>query len=329
MQTPLVSIIVPVYNVEKYIERCFNSVEAQTYKNLECIFVDDCSPDNSRDIIDYLCKDSYKFIIVSHKENLGLSAARNTGIRRASGKYIFFLDSDDAITPNCIENLVATLRIYHNSEIIQGNVRQIPEIHNDWYDISNAQFPENCEDALNIKKMFFSFPRIPVNAWGKLIFKEFITKNNLFFMENIVNEDEEWSFRAAKYITNISFTKEICYLHFINADSIMQAGDLSGRIESRLMIFDNMLKNLDEDILVLQIKFVDSLMQTLLCDIKSDARYDRFKGRYDKIYAEIKLLKRQYPLSRVPNKLFVRMKIKQILGSSISRLIIKIIHKTR
>ena len=106
-----ISIIVPVYNVEQYIKECFDSIAAQTYKgDIECIFVDDCGQDDSVAILEKLIAEYHgpmQFSIVHHEHNKGLSGARNTGIRKASGDYLYFLDSDDSITSDCIEKLTA------------------------------------------------------------------------------------------------------------------------------------------------------------------------------------------------------------------------------
>ena len=106
-----ISIIVPVYNVEQYVNECFDSIAAQTYKGeIECIFVDDCGQDDSVAILEKLITDYHgaiKFYIVHHEHNKGLSGARNTGIRHAQGDYLYFIDSDDSIKSDCIEKLVA------------------------------------------------------------------------------------------------------------------------------------------------------------------------------------------------------------------------------
>ena len=109
-----ISVIIPVYNVAPYIAACLQSVMRQTTQAaLECILVDDCGPDNSMEVVSETLK-SYKgpvdFKIVRHTQNRGLSAARNTGLAAATGDYIYFLDSDDEITPDCIERLSAPLQ---------------------------------------------------------------------------------------------------------------------------------------------------------------------------------------------------------------------------
>ena len=107
-----VSIIVPIYNVEKYLERCVNSIVRQTYNNLDIILVDDGSPDNSGTMCDNFKKFD-KRITVIHKENGGLSSARLVGVNHASGKYISFVDSDDYIEPDMIAELVHSIEQHH------------------------------------------------------------------------------------------------------------------------------------------------------------------------------------------------------------------------
>ena len=113
-----VSIIIPVYNVSKYIERCLKSALDQTWKDLEIILVDDCTPDDSMDIARSVLETSSRsnmVTILKHEKNRGLSAARNTGIRQAKGDYLYFLDSDDYLPVNSIE-LLADAAIRHNVE---------------------------------------------------------------------------------------------------------------------------------------------------------------------------------------------------------------------
>lgn len=121
----LISIIVPVYKVEKYLERCVQSLQRQTYKNLEIILVDDGSPDNSGILCDQLAAKDQR-IRVLHKSNGGLSDARNAGMDLAAGQYIAFIDSDDWYDPTMIETL-HTLCLSHNAEISECSFRSIWE----------------------------------------------------------------------------------------------------------------------------------------------------------------------------------------------------------
>ena len=121
-----VSIIIPIYNVEKYVAECLNSVISQTYDHskIECIIVNDCTTDDSMDIVYEIIKKydgGMSFIICRHEHNEGVSAARNTGIEVAKGNYIFFIDSDDYIYPNSLELLLNASKIYGYSDMVVGN----------------------------------------------------------------------------------------------------------------------------------------------------------------------------------------------------------------
>ena len=142
-----VSIIIPIYNVSQYIKRCIDSVISQTYQNIECILVDDYSPDNSIHLAEEIIN-SYKgaidFRIIHHTQNEGLSSARNSGTNVATGDYLYYLDSDDEITPGCIEKLLALVEKYPNVEMVQGNMQTIPSPNkqSDWRNILYKRFPE-------------------------------------------------------------------------------------------------------------------------------------------------------------------------------------------
>ena len=246
-----VSIVVPVYDVEAYIESCFNSIAAQSYHDIECIFVDDASPDNSYDILKRLISDykgEIKFKFCRHKVNRGLSAARNTGTLAASGDYVYYVDSDDEIVEDCLSFLVELVKKYPGVDMVQGNTKTIPEPtrEDDWRNIIFKGYPEYNNDNKWIKKYCFDSPRIPVNAWNKLIRKEFIFDNNLFFMEGVIHEDEHWMFFVAKKIRSIAFTTKYCYVHYIVPGSIMQSGSDYKSVASMLIILGHLLRSVDD-----------------------------------------------------------------------------------
>lgn len=125
---PLVSILVPIYGVEKYIEKCARSLFEQTYENLEYIYVNDCSPDNSVQILNEVLNDypnrSRYVRIINQDKNSGVSAARNTSLDIASGKYLLFVDSDDYIDVDVVEKLVGVAES-NNSDIVAYDMRYI------------------------------------------------------------------------------------------------------------------------------------------------------------------------------------------------------------
>jgi glycosyltransferase involved in cell wall biosynthesis len=247
----LVSIVVPVYNVEPYIERCFESIARQKYKKIECIFVDDASPDNCYEILKrriYQYNGDIEFKICRHSMNKGLSAARNTGTLVSSGEYIYYVDSDDEIAEYCIECLVDLAKKYSGVDIVQGNTKTIPEPtpERDWRNIIFKDYPEYCDDNYWIKKHCFDSPRIPVNAWNKLVRKQFLLDYNLFFKEGVIHEDEHWMFFVSKKMKSIAFTVEYCYVHYIVPGSIMRSGSYYKSVESILAILEDFLKNVDD-----------------------------------------------------------------------------------
>lgn len=217
---PIVSIIVPVYNVEAFIVECLQSVMRQTYKGkIECILVDDCGSDNSiafaeRLIADY--KGSISFRIVHHKHNRGLSAARNTGTDEATGDYIYYLDSDDYISDDCIEVLTKPLATY-NYDIVLGNL----EMFGNPRDIT---FLPQKEGAIigneAIFTQFYSPRMIYVMAWNKLVKASLFRQHDLTFLEGQLHEDELWTYKCCCVIQSLYVSKHTTYYYRIRTGSI-------------------------------------------------------------------------------------------------------------
>ena len=224
MFAPLVSIIIPIYKVEQYLRRCLDSIISQTYSNLEIILVDDGSPDRCSQICDeYAEKD--KRITVVHKENGGLSDARNAGLDICKGDYIYFVDSDDELPLNSIYSLIAKLKEYPDAEIIIGDIKSVPF---DPINYSSRNF--NTVNYINnniwIRKNFFRFfNRIPVNAVCKLISKEFIKKNHLYFKKGLIHEDELWMFYVVKKLRILVFAHTTAYIRHVTPNSITTSTD--------------------------------------------------------------------------------------------------------
>lgn len=265
-----VSIIVPFYNVEQYIRRCFVSVVRQSYKNIECIFIDDGSPDNCYSILKKLIEKysgPIEFIIIKHEKNMGLSVARNTGTLAASGEYIYYLDSDDEIMENCFHDLVELAVKYPGVDIVQGNTRTIPFQANDWRDIRQKNFPEFVEDTNWIKFHCFTKPKIPVNAWNKLINKKFVLENNLYFLKDIIHEDEHWIFFVSRRLKKICFTRAITYVHYINSDSIIQSTSNYKKIFSFYKIIEDLIGRDNSQLSLLERKYILKILKNNILKI--------------------------------------------------------------
>lgn len=242
-----VSIIIPVYNVSDYVERCLNSVMAQTYTDLECIIVDDCTPDDSVEKCERLIakyNGPIEFKILHHEYNRGLSAARNTGTDAATGKFIYYLDSDDEITPDCFSLLAAQIELHPAVELVQGGVKSIP--YDPWFDLSYYQHPGFIDSNDWIRYNFFkSGEELPVMAWNKLIRKDFIETNHLSFKEGIIHEDELWTLQLVKKLSRIAIIKQATYLYYRTDNSIMSTTNKNRSARNWMYITKCALREVD------------------------------------------------------------------------------------
>ena len=254
-----ISIIVPVYNVEPYIRECFSSIAAQTYKGgMECIFVDDCGQDRSVEIIEELMADyhgSISFSIIHHEHNKGLSGARNTGIRHAIGDYLYFLDSDDTITPDCIEELAALAEKYPEVEVVQGSAKA----NTDWLQLKHSQVPEYSENFKWIRRTLLKRYVIPMTAWNKLVRRDFVLKHQLYFVEGMIHEDEIWNFMLAKYVHHIAFCFESTYNYRENESGIMS--QVKANPKRYLPIVDYMSRHTSTPCLASELECMKNLLE--------------------------------------------------------------------
>ena len=247
---PKVSIIIPVYNVSEYIEHSIRSVIAQTFTDIECIIVDDGCTDDSITKCEQWIREyegPIKFIILHHEQNRGVSAARNTGIRQATGKWLFFLDSDDEITPHCIETLLKVGEEDEATEMVHGSTQP-----NQWekvlYDPRCSQIPSSMKDSETIKYYFFHKQKMRIGPSNKLLRRSFIMKYQLFFKEGIIFEDLLWTYYLFNYASQIRVSTEITYIYYIRPGSICTGTDLQTRAKYKGIVLYEVLSNLPQGI---------------------------------------------------------------------------------
>lgn len=206
------SIIIPVYNVEKYVEKCIRSCENQNIPkdDYEVIVVNDGSPDGSLTIVERVAKE-YPNIKVISQENGGLSAARNTGMQHADGEYYMFVDSDDWIEENCLGKLIKKIKDENPdalaicaANIINGE----PKRRQSYLD----ETPMTGQDVLLMGISLCA----PFSIWKS----SFLKNNNLYFYKGIFHEDTEFSPRAYYLANKVSFTNDIIYFVYQNPTSI-------------------------------------------------------------------------------------------------------------
>lgn len=219
---PLVTIIIPIFKVEKFVVRCLQSVVNQLYSNIECILVNDASPDASIEMAqEFISKyPDFDFKIINQPFNQGLSMARNAGMDAASGKYIYFLDSDDEITDYAIQNLVQ-LAEETGAEMVLGQSVCINE-EEGW---TRNYFPIDAEkDILESNQEIvwnFAKGKYPVMACDKLIKRDFLMKNKLYFVKDLFSQDVLWSFQSMLKLEKIAFLREDTYLYYFHSASII------------------------------------------------------------------------------------------------------------
>lgn len=212
---PLVSIIVPVFKVEEYLDRCIKSLYLQTYCNLEIILVDDGSPDNCPQICDEWNKRD-KRIKVIHKPNGGLSDARNIGLENATGDYIGFVDSDDYISNDFYETML-NVALENNSDIVECSVVKFyengkREYYEDDSRVSNHPTIEALSGLIN-EDGFHQY------VWNKLYKAE--TIKGIAFEVGKLNEDEFWTYQVFGNANIVSKINKTMYFYFQRSNSIM------------------------------------------------------------------------------------------------------------
>ena len=226
---PIISIIVPVYKSEEYIDRCIKSILDQTFTDFELILVDDGSPDNCPQICDKWAKCDSRIVVI-HKKNGGVSSARNEGLKIASGEYIMFCDSDDIVYPNWCEILLFLIKKYPHT-LVASNVTKLNEIqaidaYNSFTHASELLLPPFSQ-AHQIKTLsYFELYKLGISGYtvNKIFLRNTILSNNIFFDPKLpIAEDVHF---IAKYcicskIKECIFFPHTTYIYIQNEDSAL------------------------------------------------------------------------------------------------------------
>lgn len=218
MENDLISIIIPIYNVEEYIEECLESIQKQTYTNIEVILVDDGSMDNSVAIAQCKFLDDDRFKLI-HQENAGISVARNNGISNSKGKYIVFVDSDDWVSPDYIEYLYYLIKKY--------NVKLSTCAHQSLPRNSTPRIINDPQDYLISTKDYFrrlgdkELPfQLGVAPWGRMYERSLF--KNIRYPDGKLFEDSATTYKLYLCAGTTAIGEDIKYLYFQNKDSIVQ-----------------------------------------------------------------------------------------------------------
>jgi glycosyltransferase involved in cell wall biosynthesis len=248
-----ISVIVPVYNSEKYIAKCIDSVLSQTYTDYRLYLIDDGSEDTGGDICDGYSHTYSDRIEVYHQRNAGVGAARNAGIRMARGKYVYFIDADDSIEPETLDTLINAAESTR-AQICIGGIRRTYQNGEKEIIVENVPSRTILDPSTN-KELFFSFPGIP----NKLIEKRFLTDNRLEFSGAAIGEDLELFVKLLSAADRVVYIDTPLYNYTCNSGSAMNAS-FFGKYEDLLNAFEGIIS------------------------------YFQAKGYYDRYFSEIEFL---------------------------------------
>ena len=245
MGQPLFSIIVPVYNVENYLEECIKSILAQTIVDYEIILVDDGSTDNSCELCDLFQK-NYKKIKTYHVPNGGLSSARNYGVEKSTGKYLVFIDSDDFIRSTALQDFKACIERYPNIDIITSNGKYLV-YKNKMY---AAKYPDQFStlDGKDGISWVISFLKSGIDNWnapGQCFRKDFWCNNKFIFKKGRLSEDVELIYKVMLKARKMAIIDTFYYYRQSRPDSIIGMGSSKLLKDTVLNLkeWDNFLQN--------------------------------------------------------------------------------------
>lgn len=279
----LISIIIPVYKVEKYLEKCIQSVINQTYENLQIILVDDGSPDNCGKICDEYAKKDHRIEVI-HKSNGGLSDARNKGLEMAKGEYIGFVDSDDYIEADMYEVLYNLLKQY-NADVSICNFYTVSQGK---ISIKNADNGINEYNRIEILKEILLDKNIQSYAWNKLYKKELF--DEIKYPIGKKYEDIGTTFYLLEKCNKIVVTGKSEYYYINRQDSIVNnvtESTITDYIELIMQRYDYIEENIKE-LSSYNKDYLKRILKTAEKDIKSlNEVGDYTKKKYEELYNKV------------------------------------------
>lgn len=320
MNEPTVSVIVPVYNVEMYLERCLYSIVNQTYGNLEIILVDDGSKDRSGKMCD-LWKKKDSRIRVIHKENEGLGYARNSGIEIATGEYVAYVDSDDYVELNAFQKVVERMNMTDADICYYGCVRVNSKLkHINYGVLPKKLYYDKSETMTYIKDILGPAPDTTdvlfggVSAWSGVVKKQLLDEYNIRFPSEreCLCEDIFYNIQVCMHANAIVIEPSRLYCYCYNGNDSLTTSYRNDRFEAALRMYNELNRLMvfcKNDIEIVH-RLYRSLMKNLIVCIKQEVFYKKEIG-YKKMYERIQKvccdeivqgILNDYPINRMPVK---------------------------
>ena len=269
-----VSVIIPIYNVEKYLSKCLDSTINQTYKNLEIICVNDCSPDNSSLILEEYAKKDDRIIIFNRKQNGGIAAARNSGLEIATGEYIYFIDADDWIDLDYIEKMVDVAKKTHADIVANRNIMtEFDNLSQQYFHANEAKLTLNSfiSNKQGTENVFWTI-------WSKLYKTSFLKDNNLTFPVGYIYEDLYFHYTSFAMANKIYYTKQ-SYYHYLDRNSSISKTDKNAGV-NYIKVY-NLIYDFykEHNLLDKKIKIYSTIPSF---NIKDENAYTIYKSYFDK-----------------------------------------------
>lgn len=254
MSIPKISTIIPVYNASEYIKQCAETIQAQSLKEIEIIFVDDGSSDNSVEILEILAKNDSRITIIK-QENQGAGTARNTGIKNATGEYFHFLDADDFLEPLAYEKLYSVAKKL-DVDMVKGKSYSFDDVTNEYipnerYQLSSIRL-NHFEKVINPTQieMLEEVLLISVVPWNGIYKREFVLEKNIWFNNLICVNDRSFYNNMLVNSTKIAFIKNYIVHHRVNVSTSL-VGNRAKHFECHFKSYEliaEQSKNLDNSI---------------------------------------------------------------------------------
>lgn len=233
-----ISVIVPIFNVDAYLDRCISSIVKQTYRNLEIILVDDGSPDNSATICDKWAEFDNRIIVI-HQKNKGLSGARNSGIDFATGEFMAFVDGDDWLAPTCYEDCINRINIT-NSDIVAYDIFEV--YGNNVVTKNHLTVDDSSYFSFDAREKFKAICNLWPMVWAKLYRSKFIDDNNMRFVDGVLYEDNPFVLGCWIRNPRVSFLNKNLHYYQMN-----RPGQISGGGNPRTNDIFKVLKYIQND----------------------------------------------------------------------------------
>ncbi len=291
----LITIVVPVYNVDQYLDKCVNSIVNQTYTNLEIILIDDGSTDNSGKLCDEWEKRDYRIQVI-HQENSGLSEARNVGIENSNGNYIAFVDSDDFVKNDMYEILLKNLKEY-NADVSFCSSFAFSDENEICKFQQGEEVIEYYEQNDVFKQLFSNRIGDLVVAWNKLYAKK-VFKNNLKFPKGKIHEDVFFVHRMLGNVNSIIYTNRALYYYRMrqgslsNTFNIKKLDEIEGMYDRMIFFKQERFKNTPYPLMSF-LAYNDKLIRYYCC-LKSynkkniyDSHIKQIKEKFDVNYDKL------------------------------------------